>query len=177
MANSPPSTNSTAVLLSRSRPSSSETELMKIGALVSRLMSHYWTADDSEDSRRMQLEDWVGDLREFGSAIVGDACDRWRRLPGGKRPTPGDIRAFAIEERGSGRLSIVETQDVVEARRRRDAERARRDQEMAEKGRAISDGWARDRGYSDFDAYLAAGGSYAKAVASIIANAPARRPA
>lgn len=69
-----------------------------IAALISRLMSHYWTADDPPAIRRAQAEDWVLDLIEFGPAVVEAACREWRRRPGGRRPTPGDIRALCLAE-------------------------------------------------------------------------------
>ena len=43
--------------------------------------------------------DWLEDLAEFGPEIVAAACREWRRKPGGKRPTPGDIRALCIAQR------------------------------------------------------------------------------
>lgn len=39
------------------------------------------------------------DLIEFPIDIIVEACRQWRRKPGGRRPTPGDIRAICIEER------------------------------------------------------------------------------
>jgi hypothetical protein len=65
---------------------------------VSRLLSHYWTAADDEATRQAQVEDWIDDLVEFDLSIIVEACTRWRRQPGGRRPTPGDIRKFCIEE-------------------------------------------------------------------------------
>lgn len=71
--------------------------MREIAALVTRLLSHYWTAADREETRVAQIEDWLDDLREFGSEIVDEACTSWRR--GQKhRPTPADIRKLAIEE-------------------------------------------------------------------------------
>lgn len=70
-------------------------------------MSHYWTGSENEAIRREQALDWLEDLREFGPAIVAEACTRWRRQPGGRRPTPGDIRTFCIEERRDQRLPAL----------------------------------------------------------------------
>jgi hypothetical protein len=60
-------------------------------------MSHYWTADDPEAARQVQLEDWIEDLFEFSDAIVEEACREWRRI-GTRRPLPVDIRVLAIAE-------------------------------------------------------------------------------
>ena len=69
----------------------------QIAATVARLMAHYWTEAMPTSLRRALAEDWLADLREFGPAIVASACTEWRRRPGGRRPTPGDIRAICIE--------------------------------------------------------------------------------
>jgi hypothetical protein len=108
---------------------------MRIGTLVTRMMSHYWTANDSPEARQMQIEDWVGDLREFGSAIVDAACNRWRRQPGGRRPTPGDIRTYCLDEqresetrspvdeeayaRSVGWISALDRRDAIERDKQR----------------------------------------------------------
>lgn len=49
--------------------------------------------------REAQAQDWLEDLREFGAEVVEAACREWRRKPGGRRPTPGDIRALCIDEK------------------------------------------------------------------------------
>jgi len=89
----------------RSMPSASGTrdELKEIMAMVARLLSHYWTAADPVETRQAQLEDWLIDLREFGPELVEQACTRWRRQPDSRRPTPGQIRAFCIEEQNERR--------------------------------------------------------------------------
>jgi len=38
-------------------------------------------------------------LAEFPALIVADACTEWRHQPGGRRPTPGDIRTICVEIR------------------------------------------------------------------------------
>ncbi len=73
--------------------------IRQISSLISRLLAHYWAANEPEETRRAQVEDWLDDLAEFGPEVVTEACVRWRRQPGGRRPTPGDIRTFCIEER------------------------------------------------------------------------------
>jgi hypothetical protein len=60
-------------------------------------LSHYWTADDREETREAQIEDWLEDLLEFGPIIVADACATWRRS-NRTRPTPSDIRKLAFED-------------------------------------------------------------------------------
>lgn len=62
-------------------------------------MGHYWAADTPVEIRRELALDWMDDLREFGPEIVSIACGEWRRQPGGRRPTPGDIRTICIRER------------------------------------------------------------------------------
>lgn len=37
-------------------------------------------------------------MAEYPPRVVEGACQRWRRQPGGRRPTPGDIRQMCIEE-------------------------------------------------------------------------------
>lgn len=78
-------------------PQTNSTERRQTAALVVRLLSHYWTADDHEQTRQAQIEDWLDDLVEFGPVIVADACAAWRR--GYRtRPTPADIRKLAFED-------------------------------------------------------------------------------
>jgi hypothetical protein len=72
---------------------------MEIAALVTRLLAHYWTATEPAAVRQAQIEDWLDDLGEFAPPAVADACREWRRAPGGRRPTPGDIRRLCIESR------------------------------------------------------------------------------
>lgn len=86
--------------------SSSESDLLRIADLVTRLLGHFWTAADDEDSRQAQIEDWLADLREFGPQIVAEACTRWRRANPDKRPGPGHIRAFCLEEMRDQRLAL-----------------------------------------------------------------------
>lgn len=71
--------------------------MVAISEMVSRLLSHFWTGADTASARQAQIEDWIADLIEFGPAIVNEACTQWRRQPGGRRPTPGDIRVRCIE--------------------------------------------------------------------------------
>ena len=52
-------------------------------------------------------EDWLDDVGEFPSAVVAEACRRWRRHPTKYRfkPLPGDIRMICLEI--MGRLPVV----------------------------------------------------------------------
>ncbi len=110
--------------------------------MVSRLLSHYWTAADAEETRQVQVEDWIEDLGEFDIPVIVEACARWRRQPGGRRPTPGDIRTYCFEERrdygtgltrlpktpwdreayarSAGWSSWLERQDAIEANKERE---------------------------------------------------------
>jgi hypothetical protein len=62
--------------------------------LVTRLLSHFWTADDDASSRQAQIEDWLEDTDEFSPEAIEDACRKWRRSSN-RRPTPHDIRKLA----------------------------------------------------------------------------------
>jgi hypothetical protein len=126
--------------------------LLRIGTLITRLMSHYWTANDSPEARQMQIEDWVTDLREFGAQAVGDACDRWRRQPGGRRPTPGDIRTYCLDAkrdaaatmpvdeetyaRSIGWASAIERRDAIARERQRQLDG---DWNHPERGQRVTD--------------------------------------
>jgi hypothetical protein len=127
--------------------------------LVSRLLSHYWTADDREETREAQVEDWIDDLREFGPAIVSEACAMWRR-GNRNRPTPSDIRKLALEE-----------QDL-----QRDRERSRT-KRIA--GPVDLDAWARSLGWSSYlerqDAIANNERRYARGLAEQAAEAASHR--
>lgn len=77
--------------------SSFETDLVAISETVSRLLGHFWTANDTTAARQAQIEDWLEDLREFRSAIVAEACTEIRHRPGTKRPMPGDVRILCLD--------------------------------------------------------------------------------
>jgi hypothetical protein len=129
--------------------------------------------------------DWVRDLGEFDPAIVEEACTRWRRTEA-RRPTPADIRRLCLDEaadcapvhaapldrpgwdayaRSVGFESAAERSLALDAERQR--QRAR-DREMAAAARERADVWARSRDFADFDAYLAAGGTCADAIKSML---------
>ena len=69
-----------------------------ISLLVTKLLSHYWTAEEHAAARQAQVEDWIDDLVEFGSGVVQVACTEWRRTEH-RRPLPADIRKLCQEER------------------------------------------------------------------------------
>jgi len=69
----------------------------EIAALVTALLTHYGTTNEPAAVRRREMQDWLDDLVEFDVDIVADACTDWRRRPGGRRPTPGDIRSLCVE--------------------------------------------------------------------------------
>lgn len=124
--------------------------------------------------REAQAQDWLTDLREFDPVVVAAACTRWRRRPGGRRPTPGDIRAACIEEQreyGTGLPRLP-----APGHRERFAEqKARRDEKMLREARIDLDRFARSRGHAGFEDYLAAGGSHAEAAKEMMGVAPAVR--
>lgn len=117
-----------------------------IAEQITRLLVHYWTADDDAVSRRAQIEDWIEDLAEFGPHAVADACTEWRRSSG-KRPTPSDIRKLCREGHAERRperlLEAPPPLDELDAA-------------------AIADRWAQDRGFAgiaDFQAQNFVGAS------------------
>lgn len=61
-----------------------------IAAVIARLMSHFWTADDPMEIRRAQAEDWLADLASFDVDVVNEACARWR-IKETRRPVIADI--------------------------------------------------------------------------------------
>lgn len=144
------------------KPSARDTA--SIAAIVSRLLSHYWAADDPLETRKAQIEDWLEDLVEFEPDVVNDACSRWRRQPGNRRPTPGDIRAFASEEQNARGKATPEHPDayahsvgwVNEAERRNaiaEAKRISQKTDLQREGRDIVNKWAQEQGFADLDHY------------------------
>jgi hypothetical protein len=131
----------------------------------------------SASMREAQARDWLEDLREFGPGIVAEACLRWRRQPGGRRPTPGDIRTFCIEERNS---RPAPDQDALPAPdwQKRVAEKNRYAHTMAQQeGRDRIEAWAQSRGYDSVEAYAQARGvhwsdAYRECISEIMAGAP-----
>lgn len=87
----------------------SEQERRELAEMISRLLSHYWTPDDDPAIRRAQMRDWIEDLSEFPLALVAEACRDWRRQPGGRRPTPGDIYQLCAAEQ----TRLRRHQDVI----------------------------------------------------------------
>jgi hypothetical protein len=67
----------------------------RIAAEISRLLAHYWAANEDHRLRAALAADWLADLGEFSSEVVADACTDWRRGQS-KRPTISDIRGRCI---------------------------------------------------------------------------------
>src|SRR4029077_11795003 len=67
-----------------------------VAVLVTRLLAHYWTADDPPVTRQGQIEDWIEDLVEFPAEYIEEATREWRRSQV-RRPMPADIRRLTIE--------------------------------------------------------------------------------
>lgn len=61
-----------------------------MAALVTRLLSHYWTADDHEAIRKAQVIDWLHDMMAFDVEVFAEACSRWR-IKETHRPVIADI--------------------------------------------------------------------------------------
>lgn len=77
-------------------PRRSPENVTMIAAEISRLMSHYWAANEDPRLRAAIAADWLDDLREFDAEWVRDACRDWRRSQA-KRPTIADIRARCVD--------------------------------------------------------------------------------
>src|SRR5215469_3198732 len=173
-------------------------KLLAIHALVTALLSHYWVPADSVEARRLQIADWLEDLKEFDLDIIREATT-WRREHEDRRPTPGAIRKLCIPEhnRRAQERALVAPGQLSEAEKyarsvgwasnaeRRDAI-ARSEAKLGANrdnladGKAIGNRWAYERGYPSLDAYAAANGlDYAGARAevcrSIIAQAAEKR--
>jgi hypothetical protein len=131
--------------------------------MVSRLLSHYWTADDRVEERQAQIEDWIDDLSGFGPDIAAEACARWR-IYQSRRPTPADVRKEAVQvqaeyaERAalSSPEVIQDRQNRHDRRRQQKEERERRNRIDQAEGRDIVNKWAQERGFADLDAYCEA---------------------
>jgi hypothetical protein len=70
----------------------------EIAALVTRLLSHYWTADDHEAVRKAQVIDWLHDMRNFSVEVFAEACSRWR-IAETRRPSIADMHKLCVEVR------------------------------------------------------------------------------
>lgn len=81
--------------------------IREVSAIVTRLLAHYWTADDRVETRQAQIEDWVEDLIEFGPLAVATACRDWRRDTFHQRPLPGDIRALCAAAANAERERLM----------------------------------------------------------------------
>jgi hypothetical protein len=67
-----------------------------MAALITRLLSHYWTADDHEAVRKAQVIDWLYDMRNFSMEVFAEACGRWR-IAETRRPVVADIYKLCLE--------------------------------------------------------------------------------
>ena len=151
-------------------------------AMVSRLLSHFWTADDHPEMRAGQIEDWLTDLGGYSLDVLAEACARWR-IAESRRPTIADIHKLCVavqqEEREKReRLEGPAVADLREARARAKAAEERRHERNAAEGREIADRWAQARGFADLEAYAAAEGiSYGEACFRVILGNNAAAPA
>src|SRR4051812_15521255 len=151
-----------------------------IAISVTRLLAHYPTGELDPTARQLQIEDWLGDLREFGAELVEDGCGAYRRGPDyRRRPLPGDIRKLCIELQAEHeepqRLDAGDRQRLREERADR---RRRRDENMAREGREIGTRWAQERGYPTLEAYATAKGiNYATASLEVARSIPSQSSA
>lgn len=125
----------------RARQATSSRDLqpqrVSVAGHIARLMSHYWTANDPPEIRRLQAEDWLEDLVEFGPDAVAEACRDWRRTQS-RRPTPADIRLLAADARARNQLRLAAAPAVLS------------DQEADQ----AADEWAISHGYDGIDDFL-----------------------
>lgn len=68
----------------------------RIAGLISRLLSHFWAANEDSRLRAAIAQDWLSDMGEFHESVVAEACQEWRRAET-KRPTIADIRRLCME--------------------------------------------------------------------------------
>lgn len=92
-------------------PPSNGTKSTQIAGMVANLLNHYWVAEELLPSRESQVADWISDLIEFDLDIVRGAIVEWRRKPGGRRPTPGDIRSLALAAQQDRRERHIALED------------------------------------------------------------------
>lgn len=115
----------------------------QVAGLIARLLLHFWAPSDlPEAARKAMAQDWLDDLREFGPEIVAAACTQYRRQPGQKRPTPGDIRAICADEQfaRSERLALQPPIELTE-----------------EQIQQAADAYARDHNFTCIEAMQRAG--------------------
>lgn len=172
-------TDERAITTQKQPPSNSYPADREIAAKIAALLLHYPIANVSEGARAQMAQDWVEDLRDFGPLIVGEGCRLWRQKPGGKRPTPGDIRALCIEAQIRHRNLANKAKNEEQAggrwedwlfelwgpestgRPARDAAIAARalrmvpsysPDDLQRQGRSINESYARAHGYANWDA-------------------------
>ena len=100
-----------ALDLPRESPKASQKRLDDVveGAIageITRLMSHYWTANEDTRLRAALANDWLEDLRGFPAHVVANACVEWRRGQT-RRPTIADIRKLCLEQRPIGERHVA----------------------------------------------------------------------
>lgn len=89
----------------------------EITARIAALLTHYWTAGESDAVRFAQMQDWIEDLAEFGPFAVGEACKEYRRGPDHtRRPLPGDIRIICIRLQAADAMRLEHRRDMAAAR-------------------------------------------------------------
>ncbi len=120
------------------------------------------------------------DLGKFGPEVISVACGQWR-VREAKRPTIADIHRLCLDEEEQRQATDPELAERIKHDRERRGElRSRRDLEMQLEGRELINKWAREKGYSDVDAYATARGVhwtviYGEHIRGVLANAPALR--
>jgi hypothetical protein len=178
-----PSRRSTGALSTQLTPSPTGTafptreKAVEVSGRVSRLLSHYWTAADPQASRKLQIEDWIEDLIEFNLDVIDEALRDWRRQPGGRRPTPGDIRALCVQEQRRQRERYDAARRPPSPRQQLAEQRAKDNEGRRAEAAERLNQWARTQGFESWDAYLDSGGSHAEAAKRIMAsNEPPRMP-
>jgi hypothetical protein len=130
----------------------SQDSLLRVGAEILRLLSHYWSTNENEALREAQARDWLADLKDFSPEIVAEACGNWRRGET-KRPMISDIRQRCFE--------ILDRSRPPEPAYRADGDLTARVKaewcgKFADAAR-YREVWARSRGYEDFAAAVASG--------------------
>jgi len=124
---------------------------VRVGAEISRLLSHYWSTSEDQHLREAQAKDWLADLKEFPPEVVAEACGDWRRGET-RRPMIADIRTRCFEIRERSKPAVFVRPDIEKTK----AARVEWTGKVAEAA-AYRNEWARARGFPDFKTALEKG--------------------
>ena len=88
-----------------------------ISGRIETLLSHYFQPESPTEVKDAALDDWVDALSIFPQPAIEYACRTYLRNQPRRRPTPGDIRAAALNETARSAPMAIEApeprRDVV----------------------------------------------------------------